>query len=88
LREKLESFNWYVIEIDGHNIEEFINACNMARAVSQRPTVVIAHTIPGRGVNFMEYKFEWHGKSPNKDQAREALKQLRSLEGKIKYDHD
>ncbi len=83
LREKLESFNWYVIEIDGHNIEEIINSCNMAKSVTQRPTVVIAHTIPGKGVKFMEYKFEWHGKPPNKDQARESLKDLRSLAGKI-----
>ena len=88
LREKLEAFNWYVIEIDGHNIEEIINACNMTKAVSQRPSVIIAHTIPGKSVKFMEYKFEWHGLPPNKDQATKALKQLRSFEGKIKYDHD
>jgi transketolase len=88
LREKLESFNWYVVEVDGHNIEEFINACNMAKAVSQRPTAIISHTIPGKGVEFMEYKVEWHGKPPNKDQAKIALRQLRSLEGKIKSGHD
>ena len=88
LRNKLEAFNWFVIEIDGHNIEEVINSCNMAKAVSQRPTAIIAHTIPGKGVEFMEYKFEWHGKPPNKDQAKKALKQLRSLEGKIVSDYD
>ena len=73
LREKLEAFNWYVIEIDGHNIEEIINACSMARAVSNRPTVIVAHTIPGKSVKFMEYKFEWHGKPPNKGEAQVAL---------------
>jgi transketolase len=83
LREKLESFNWFVIEIDGHNIEEIINACNMAKAVTQRPTAIIAHTIPGKGVEFMEYKFEWHGKPPNQKEEEEALKDLRSLKGKI-----
>ncbi len=88
LREKLEAFNWYVIEIDGHNVEEIINACNMAKAVSQKPTAVIAHTIPGKGVEFMEYKFEWHGKPPDKDEAQKALRELRSFKGKIKYDHD
>lgn len=88
LREKLESFNWHVIEIDGHNIEEIINACNMAKAIMERSTVIIAHTIPGKGVEFMEYKFEWHGKPPNKDQAKEALHKLRTLEGQIESEHE
>ena len=89
LREKLESFQWYVLDIDGHNVEEIVNSCNMAKAVFERPTAIIAHTIPGEGVDFMEYKFEWHGKPPNKEEAKKALKQLRTLEGKIKcYDHE
>jgi len=88
LREKLEAFNWYVIEIDGHNIEEVINSCNMAKTISQRPTVIIAHTIPGKGVDFMQYKFEWHGKPPTQEQAEEALKQLRTLEGRIRSDYE
>ena len=88
LRAKLEAFNWYVVEVDGHNVEEIINACKMAKSVSQRPTAIVAHTIPGKGVKFMEYKFDWHGKPPGKDQAHEALKQLRSLEGKIECDYD
>jgi transketolase len=83
LRDKLESFNWYVIEIDGHNVEEIIGACNMAKSVTQRPSVIISHTVPGKGVNFMEYKFEWHGKPPNKEEAQKALRELASLEGKI-----
>ena len=84
LREKLEAFNWLVLEIDGHNIEEFINACTTAKAVTQRPTVIIAHTVPGKGVDFMENKFAWHGKPPNKTEAAKALKQLRTLKGRIK----
>lgn len=84
LREKLESFGWYVIEIDGHNIEEIVDAFNMAKSISQRPTVIIAHTIPGKGVEFMEYKFEWHAKPLSKEQAREALKSINSLGGKLK----
>lgn len=83
LRDKLEAFNWFVLEIDGHNIEEIINACQMAKSVSQRPTAIIAHTIPGKGVEFMENKFEWHGKPPSKKEAAQALKQLRTLKGKI-----
>lgn len=88
LRDKLEAFNWFVIEIDGHNIEEIINACNMAKTITQKPTAIIAHTIPGKGVEFMEYKVEWHGKPPNKEEAREALRELRSLKGKIACDYD
>ena len=88
LREKIESFNWHVIEIDGHNIEEIISACNMAKSIVERPTAIIAHTIPGKGVDFMEYKFEWHGKPPKKDEAKKALAQLRTLEGKIRSEHE
>lgn len=88
LREKLESFNWHVLEIDGHNLEEIINACNMAQAIMERPSAIIAHTIPGRGVEFMQYKFEWHGKPPKPEEARLALSQLRTLEGRIKSEHD
>lgn len=86
LHAKLESFNWFVIEIDGHNIEEIINSCYMAKAVTQRPTAIVAHTIPGYGVDFMEYKVEWHGKTPTRSEAKQALHDLKSLKGKIKYD--
>jgi len=79
LKDKLESFNWFVIEIDGHNIEEIISACNMAKSVTQRPTVIIAHTIPGEGVKFMENKYEWHGRTPTKAQAIKAKEELSSL---------
>jgi transketolase len=85
LHDRYESFGWNVIDVDGHNIEEFIGAVYEAKAVYEKPTVIIAHTIPGKGVDFMERKFEWHGKPPTKQEAREALKQLRSLGGKIKH---
>lgn len=88
LREKLESFNWHVIEIDGHNFEEIVNACNMAKAIVERPVAIIAHTIPGKDVEFMEYKFEWHGKPPSKDEAKNALSLLRTLEGRIESEHE
>jgi transketolase len=88
LREKFEAFNWYVIDVDGHNLEEIINACNMAKAIVERPTVIIAHTIPGKDVEFMEYKFEWHGKPPNKKEAKDALHKLRTLEGQIRSEHE
>lgn len=88
LRDKLESFNWYVIEVNGHNIEEIISACQMAKSIYERPTVIIAHTIPGKGVPEMEYKFEWHGKPPSEELAQKALKDLRTLEGQIESEYD
>lgn len=76
LKAKYEAFNWHVIEIDGHNFEEIISAFNQAKAIFEEPTVIIAHTIPGKGVSFMENKFEWHGKPPNKEEAQIALEEL------------
>ncbi|HET8884540.1 MAG TPA: transketolase [Candidatus Saccharimonadales bacterium] len=83
LRGKWESFGWHVQEIDGHNIESVIDAASMARAITNKPSVVIAHTIPGKGVDFMEYDYRWHGMPPNSKQAKEALTKLRTLDGKI-----
>ena len=86
LRGKWESFGWHVIEIDGHNIESIIDASSQARAVTNRPTVIISHTIPGKGVDFMEYNYKWHGMPPNAEQAKEALEDLRTLGGKITHE--
>lgn len=86
LRGKWESFGWHVQEIDGHNIESIIDAASMARAITNKPSIVIAHTIPGKGVDFMEYDYHWHGIAPNSDQAKDALKKLRTLNGKISHE--
>lgn len=86
LRGKWESFGWHVIEIDGHNIESIIDAASLGRAITNRPTVVIAHTIPGKGVDFMEFDFKWHGVPPNSEQAKDALHKLRTLDGKITHE--
>ena len=83
LRDKYESFNWHVLEVDGHNIEEFVDAINEARAIYEKPTVVIAHTTPGKGVDFMEFDFRWHATVPDKQQAKKALEELKTLGGKI-----
>ncbi len=88
LREKYESFNWHVLEIDGHNILNFVDAINEAKAIWEKPTVIIAHTIPGKGVSFMEGDYAWHGKPPGKEEARQALKELRTLGGRIKSEHE
>lgn len=88
LRAKYEAFGWNVLEVGGHNIRQFIEAVEEAKSTSEQPTCIIAHTIPGRGVDFMEGKFEWHGIPPKPDQAVEALRQLRTLEGKIRSEHE
>lgn len=79
LREKLESFNWYVLEIDGHDIMEIKSAIKMAKRILNHPTVIIAHTIPGKGVDFMENKAQWHGKPPNEEEKNRAIRQIRKL---------
>jgi transketolase len=86
LKAKWESFNWHVLEIDGHNMESIIDAASQGRAITNRPTIVIAHTIPGKGVEFMEYDYKWHGVAPNADQAKEALQKLLTLDGKITHE--
>lgn len=86
-RLKYESFNWKAFEVDGHNIETFVEAVRAAKNVGEQPVVLIAHTIPGRGVSFMENDYTWHGKPPNKEEAEKALKELEALGEKMKGEH-
>lgn len=88
LKDKWEAFGWHVIEIDGNNMEAIIDAAAMARAIVEKPVMIIAHTVPGKGVDFMEYDFHWHGMAPNREQAKEALHELRTLQGKIRSEHE
>lgn len=98
LKAKWESFNWHVEEIDGHNFEDIDRAIGQAKAVFGYPSVIIANTIPGKGVDFMEWRPEWHGAPPGKgpedvytkeEQRAEAMKRLRTLDGKLTCgDHD
>lgn len=87
LRNKYESFNWHVLEIDGHNIEQFADAVAEAKAIYEKPTVIIAHTIPGKGVSFMEQDYLWHSKPFKKGEAEAAIKEIRTLKGKIISEH-
>jgi transketolase len=87
LKQKLEAFGLHVLEVDGHNIRAFVDAIREARSEWRRTSVIIAYTIPGKGVSFMEKKFEWHGKPPNKEEAKKALEELRTLGGKITSEH-
>ncbi len=97
LKAKYEAFNWHVLEIDGHNMREIIDACEEAKAITEKPTMILAHTIAGKGVKYMEYDFRWHGNPPGKGptdkvpadkQAAVALKELRTLGGKIRSEHE
>lgn len=88
LAAKWGSFGWHVQEIDGNNIEHVVDACHLAKAIENRPSVIIAHTVPGMGVDFMEYDFHWHGKPPKPDEAKLALHELRTLGGRIRGEHE
>ncbi len=98
LRAKWEAFGWHVLEIDGHNFSDIFDACNIAKAIIEKPVIILAHTIPGKGVDFMEYDFKWHGNPPGKvddpdapakdKQAKDALNQLRTLGGRIRSEHE
>ncbi len=88
LKEKFEAFNWHVLEVDGHNIEQFVDACEEAKAIYEKPTMIIAHTIPGKGVPEIEFDYKWHGKSPKPEEAQKFLAELRTLGGKIKSEHE
>lgn len=94
---KYEAFNWHVIEADGHNIRTFVDAVSEAQAIYEKPTVIIAHTIAGKGVDFMEKDFRWHGVPPDiqdisgapakGQQAKKALEELLTLQGQIESEH-
>ena len=87
LREKYESFGWHVLEIDGHNIPQFVAACDEAAAIAEKPTLILAHTIPGKGIRAIERDFRWHGKPPSKEEGQKFLDELRTLGGQIASEH-
>ena len=87
LRDKWAAFNWHVLEVDGHNIEAFVDAIQEAKAVYEQPTVIIAHTIPGKGVPEIEFDYKWHGIPPDKAQAKQFLNDLRTMRGRIQSEH-
>ncbi len=87
LADKYKAFNWHVIEIDGHNVEEFVDATEEAKAIFEKPTVIIAHTIPGKGIPEIEFDYLWHGKPPKPEEAKRFLEELRTIGGKITSEH-
>ncbi|MBI4037752.1 transketolase [Candidatus Curtissbacteria bacterium] len=97
LHDKYRAFNWHVIDVDGNNIHEFVDAVKQANSTHQQPTVIIAHTVPGKGVSFMENRFEWHGMPPDTsevlgappkgEQAKKALLELKMIRETTKNQH-
>jgi len=86
-RAKYEAFGWHVLECDGNNIAAFIDVIDEAKAIYEKPTVIIAHTIPGKGIKEIEFDYTWHGKPPTKEEAAKFLAELRTLKGKIESEH-
>ena len=76
LDDKFRAFGWHVQQIDGNNVESIIDACALARAETERPSVILAYTTPGKGVDFMEDDYKWHGKAPDVEEAKRALRML------------
>lgn len=74
--DKFSAFGWHVISIDGHSFEEIFKAIDEAKTVKGRPTVIVANTVKGKGVSFMENQAGWHGTAPNKEQRDQAIKEL------------
>lgn len=87
LADKYKAFNWHVLEVDGHNIRQFIDAIEEAKAIVEKPTLIIAHTIPGKDVPEIEYDFRWHGKPPTKEEGKQFLKELRSMKGRLPHEY-
>ena len=88
LRDKYEAFNWHVIEIDGHNMEEIVDAVETAKAIYEKPTLIIAHTIAGKGIPEIEQDFRYHGYAPGgKAEEEKFLKELRTMNGQIEAPH-
>ncbi len=81
LKDKWQSFGWQVFEIDGHNIKEIIETCQKTERIKDKPSVIIAHTVKGKGVCFMEHVCDYHGVAPSDDEYKRAIKELKTRKG-------
>ena len=88
IKERYESFGWHVLDINGNNIREVIDAFDTANSIWEKPVCIIAHNVPGKGVDFMEFDFHWHSKAFTDEEAKESLHQLRTLGGRITSEHE
>ncbi len=87
LRAKYEAFNWHVLEVNGNDIRAFVAAVAEADAIYEKPVVIIAHTIPGKGVPEIEFDYHWHGKPPTKEEGKRFLKEIRTMNGKVPHEY-
>jgi transketolase len=87
LRAKYEAFGWHVLEVNGHDMRQFCTAVGEAQAIFEKPTVIIAHTIPGKGVPDIEFDYKWHGKSPNAEEAKKFLTELRTMKNTLPHEY-
>lgn len=87
LAAKYDAFGWHVLEVDGHNVRQFIEAIDQARAIFEKPVVIIAHTIPGKGIAEIEFDYHWHGKPPTKEEGVKFLKELRTAAGRVPHEY-
>ena len=87
LADKYRAFNWHVLEVSGHDISAFIAAVEEARAIHEKPTIIIAHTIPGKGVPEIEFDYHWHGKPPTAEEGKRFLKEIRTMRGKVLHEY-
>ena len=87
IADKYRAFNWHVLEVDGHNISAFIQAIDEAKAIHEKPTLIIAHTIPGKGVPEIEFDYHWHGKPPTREEGKRFLKEIRTMSGRVPHEY-
>lgn len=87
LKDKYEAFGWHVLEVDGHNIEAFVDAVDQAKAIYEKPVLIIAHTIPGKGVPEIEFDYRWHGKPPTAEEGKRFMKEIRTMQGKVPHEY-
>lgn len=87
IADKYRAFNWHVIEVNGNDIAAFVAAVEEAKAVFEKPTLILAHTIPGKGVPDIEFDYRWHGKPPTKEEGKKFLQEIRTMGGKVPHEY-
>jgi transketolase len=87
IADKYRAFNWHVIEVNGHDMRAIVSAVEEAKTIYERPTLIIAHTIPGKGVLEIEYDYHWHGKPPTEEEGKRFLKEIRTMQGKLPHEY-
>jgi len=87
IADKYRAFNWHVLEVNGHDFRAFVAAVEEAKTIYEKPTIIIAHTIPGKGVPEIEFDYHWHGKPPTAEEGKRFLKEIRTMGGKVPHEY-